>query len=123
MPQAIQDLLEMIELIIKTDLLVIAIIILSYVVEKYTRLRLLVAHFKWEKSPHNARIAADGHAVYFFFFALVIFIYAMVKGFYRFTALGTIVWLIAMISTAVWIRKIYFKHQGVDKSKADDEFS
>ena len=48
------------------QVIALAIIAVSYLIEKGTGLKLFIDHYTWVKSPENAKILSSGDSLYYF---------------------------------------------------------
>lgn len=109
--------------ILKSLFIAMGIVIVSYLLEKITGLKLLISDFKWEKSPKNARIIATRNAVFFFVLTLAVYIYDLNKGYVDFNVYSFVLWFII---SSFLKRKCYWiqsKYQAMDANKTDDDFT
>ena len=88
-----------------------------------THYSIFIRYFKWKKSTRNAEIASDGNTVYYVIVCLIVFIYDVYKHHVKFSFLNVIFWLIIMTMLALIFHKLYAKYQGLDPTKADDDYS
>ena len=109
--------------IVKAHLIICGILIISYIIEINTNFKLFIKHFQWKKSIRNAEIALDGHSVFYFAIVLIFFIYEIIKKKIDLYFFSIVLWLVIMICLLLIFRKYYNKHQGVDPTKADDDFT
>lgn len=117
----LESLKIIIYILIKSQLLVFLVILISFIVENLTSLKLFIDHFLWEKSPKNAEIGADGTTGYYFIFCTSVFGYHIYKGYLEFTFFNIIVWLLVIAPLTGYFRKTYDKYQKIDPNKPDDE--
>ena len=109
--------------ILKAHLLAILIIILSYIIENVTGLKLFIDHFKWKKSVENAKILVNRDSVLFFVLSFSVYMYNVYKGITCGNFYCVVLWLIVMTFLLKMYRRLYNKYQGIDKTKRDDDYT
>ena len=119
----INDIISVIISVGKAQLLVLAIIILSYIVEKVTILNLFIDHFTWKKSPNNVVGIADRDTGYYAILSIFVLSYDIFKGSVKFNIVSIISWLIIMAILAPTFHHFHKKYQGVDPDKPDDDWT
>ena len=109
--------------IIKANLIILGILIVTYIIEVNSNFKLFIDHFKWKKSIRNAEIAANGNTIYYLIFCLAVFVYDMIKNNVKFNFINILFWLIIMTMLTFIFHRLYSKYQGVDPNKADDDYT
>lgn len=104
-------------IIIEAHLYMIVILLVSYILEKMFKIRLLIDSFRWKKSDYLAGGAADFYSLLYFLFSLLFLLFDLyvrktVSENYTFWK-----WLIIMIPLTILFRICYFKFQGRDPTK------
>jgi hypothetical protein len=119
----INNILETLYSLVKANFLAAVLVFALYLIEINTQFKFFVKQFKWKKSINNARIHRDGDQVSYFIFCSVVYIYDLYKGNVNFKIIAFFVWFITLISLTTILGKLYEKYQGVDPTKADDDFT
>ena len=106
-----------ISLVVKTQLYVIGVVLISFLLEKITPFKLLVYDFTWKKSHLMATGAANNMAILYFLIGLGVLVYdAYYKGnapeSFRFWH-----WLVIMLPLTVLVRFAYYHLQARDPKK------
>jgi len=104
-------------LIIEAHIYMLVITLISYILERIFKLKLLIHDFKWKKSDSMARGSANILALLYFLISLFVLIYNVywkktVSESYTFWK-----WLIIMIPLTILFRICYYKFQGRDPTK------
>ena len=107
----------------KAQLLVLALIILSYIIEKVTILNLFIDSYTWRKSPNNVIMIADGDTSYYVIVCIFVFSYDIFKGLVKFDVVSIVSWLFMMMILVPTLRHFHKKYQGIDYNKADDDYT
>ncbi len=117
------DLLNILIVIGKANLLVLVLIFLSYIIEKTTGLRLLIDHYTWAKSIENTKVLATRDSGNYLIINVLFFAYHIYEETIRLNFINVAIWII-LISILVRIfYLIHIKYQPFDPTKADDDFS
>ena len=109
--------------IVKANIIVLIIILLSAIIERLFGVILFIKYFKWKKSPNNADIAADAHSGYYLVIMVIFYLYEIVKGNIEFKVTVTILWFVICIILIIIFHKFYNKYQGIDANRNDDDFT
>jgi Ca2+/Na+ antiporter len=109
--------------IAKANLIAIGIVILSYIIEKLTGLRLFIDHYTWIKSENNAETLSIGDTVYYFILNLIVFIYDIYMGKIEFHVIAIVTWLLFVGILAQIFYLIHGKYQKVDPNKSDNDYT
>ena len=107
----------------KANLITIGIVILSYIIEKLTGLKLFIDHYRWIKSENNAETLSIGDTVYYFILNLIVFIYDIYKGEIEFHVISIVTWLLLVGILTQIFYIIHGKYQQIDPNKADNDFT
>ena len=107
----------------KANLIAIGIVILSYIIEKLTGLKMFIDHYRWIKSENNAETLSIGDTVYYFILNLIVFIYDIYKGEIEFHVISIVTWLLLVGILTQIFYIIHGKYQKVDPNKADNDFT
>ena len=107
----------------KANLIVIGIVVLSFIVEKLSGLRLFIDHYTWIKSPYNAKSLSIRDTDYYLIINLAVFVYDIYQGKIEFHALTLATWLFIVGNLAIQFYFIHRKYQKVDPNKADDDYT
>ena len=107
----------LISLVVKTHFYLLVIVLVSFVVERLTNLKLLIHDFNWKKSDFMAGGSADLLSVIYFLIGLGVLLYdAYYKGnapeSFRFWH-----WLVIMLPLTVLVRFAYYHLQARDPKK------
>ena len=109
--------------LLKAQFVVIVIILISYIIESNTSLRLLIWQFKWEKNKKQAEANRSGSSFLYFLVLLIVYIYDFSTDYLVFNIVNSIIWIPIAISLSYLFGKIYNEYQGFDPNKADDDFT
>lgn len=109
--------------IVKAHLLICAIIIVSFIIERFTPLVLFIKQFKGKKSSNNARAFLESTTYIYILFLLSILVYDIVKGKIQIESTSLIIWALVMFWLVHLFRKFIRKYQKVDPDKSDHDFS
>jgi hypothetical protein len=104
-------------LIIEAHLYIICIVLVSYILEKVTNLKLLVDNFRWEKSDYMAKGAAGFQSTLYFLASMCVLLYHVyIKGdapeefaFWK--------WLIIMAPLTILFRVLQYQFQVKDPTR------
>lgn len=119
----VNDIILVIISVGKAQIFVIALIILSYIIEKVTILNLFIDHYTWRKSPNNVQILANGDTGYYVILCIFVLSYDIFKGFVKFNVVSILSWLFLMMILIPTLRHLHLKYQGVDPDKPDDDWT
>jgi len=108
---------------VKANFLAALVVFFLYLIERNSEWILFVKQFKWKKSQKNARIHRHRDQVYYFIFCILVYIYDIYNNNIHFTAFSFTIWFTLLIVFSTFFGKLYYKYQGVDPNKADDDFS
>jgi len=108
--------------LLKANIIAVVIILISYVVESSTSLRLLVTRFKWKKNYKYAEQAANGNSGFYAILCTIVLIIDIKNGIIEFSLLNIFVWFIILVALIIIVKKLYFKFQGIDIAKKEDDF-
>ena len=107
----------------KANLIAIGIVILSYIIEKLTGLKMFIDHYRWIKSENNAETLSIRDTVYYFILNLIVFIYDIYKGEIEFHVISIVTWLLLVGILTQIFYIIHGKYQQIDPNKADNDFT
>ncbi len=107
-------------LILEAHLYIICIILVSYVIERVTGLKLIIdAFFDEEKEEDIANGAASFNSIGYFTISLIVFLYHL---YIKKTELGANAfwkWLLIMLPLTIIFRILYYRWQGKKSQKQD----
>jgi len=118
----IESVLPTLSSIIKANFIIVGIVLVVYILEVVANLKIFIRYFTWKKSLNNARIAANGNSGYYFIACLFVYISDIYRGNVNANLISIIVWLVLMIVLTSFFHHYYNKYQGVNPTKADDDF-
>lgn len=105
------------------NLIAIGIVLLSYIIEKVTGLKLFIDHYTWVKSENNAETLSIRDTVYYFILNLFVFIYNIYHGKIEFHAVSLVIWLFFTGILTIIFYSLHSKYQKIDPNKSDDDYS
>jgi len=115
--------LEIIQSIVTANIIAIGIILVSYIIERNTRLRLFIDHYTWIKSERQADILTSGDSFYFFLVLLGRWIYDIKSNNIDNTFVNHVIWFVLSVTITVMLAKVHRRYQKTDPGKADDNYS
>ncbi|RMG32231.1 MAG: hypothetical protein D6732_13640 [Methanobacteriota archaeon] len=118
-----KEILDIGIVLLKSHLLLLLIVFVSYIIEKTTGLRLFIDHYTWVKSPENAETLTARDSFFYILVNLGVLLYHYFKGKIAFTWLSFFVWLILLGFLVRIFYKIHRRYQKVDPQKADDDYT
>ena len=109
--------------IIKAHIIILLIVILSFIIEKLTGLKLLIDHYTWRKSVKNREVLSTGDSGFYIIFNLIVFIYDHYSSEQDIFIPNFFIWLILLSILTYLFYKIHFKYQRIDPTKTDDDYT
>ena len=105
------------------NLIAIGIVLLSYIIEKLTGLKLFIDNYTWVKSENNAENISIRDTVNYFILNLIVFIYNIYNGKIEFHVIALVTWLlfVGILTQVFYI--VHIKYQKVDPNKSDDDYT
>ena len=119
----INDIISVIISVGEAQLLVLALILLSYIIEKVTILNLLIAQYTWRKSPNNVEVLTDGDTAYYVIVCIFVLSFEIFQGLVKFNVVSILFWLFMMMILIPTLRHFHKKYQGIDYNRADDDYT
>lgn len=107
----------------KAHLIGIAIVILSYIIEKSTGLKLLIDHYTWIKSRNNIEVLSTRDTGNYLILNSIVFIYDIYNGNIGLNFISIAIWLVLIIILTKVFYRIHKKYQKYDPNKADDDYT
>ena len=107
----------------KSHLFILILLMIIFLIERMTKLKLVFDSFKWKKSPLNAKAASTRDAGNYFIINLIVFVYDIYNNYVPFNLINCVIWLIILIILTKVFYRIHIKYQAVDPNKADDDYS
>lgn len=107
----------------KSHLYVLYIVIGSFIIEKFTGLKLFIYDYFWVKSPRNAEDGSNRDAGLYLIINCIVFGYNIYHGRIEFNIFNIIIWVIIISILTKIFYKIHRKYQKVDPNKADDDYT
>ena len=117
------DIINIFITIVKAHLLILFIIIISFLIEKLTGLRLLIDHYTWIKSKNNIEVLSTRDSGNYIIINLLVFIYDIYKNSISFNFINIIIWLVLIIILTKVFYRTHKKYQKFDPNKADDDYT
>jgi hypothetical protein len=109
-------------ILLKSHLLLIIIVLISQVIEKNTKWKLLIYEFKYPKNIKSARGSADFHSIIYFVFCLCVLLFSLYNNENIPDSYAFWKWLLIVIPLTILFNKIYYKFTAKDPKRADDDF-
>ena len=107
----------------RAHIIVIAIVLGSFLLEKLTGLNLFIDHYTWKKSKLNADMLSSRDSVYYFILNVIVFGYDVYKKSINFKIINIILWFIIISVLTKLFYHFHRKYQAVDPNKADDDYT
>jgi hypothetical protein len=107
----------------KSNLIAIGIVLLSFIIEKLTGLKLFIDNYTWVKSKYNAENISIRDTVNYFILNLIVFIYDIYNGKIEFHVIAIVAWLFFVGILAQLFYIIHDKYQKVDPNKSDNDYT
>jgi hypothetical protein len=111
------------ESILFSNVCILGIVFISYLIEHFSTWKLLFDNFKIPKSKRTARSAADFHSVLYFIFNFIfrsVYIHRIKIETEKYSF---IVWIIIVLIITIILNKVYFRYTKIDDTKEDFDFS
>jgi len=107
----------------KSNLIAAGIVLLSFIVEKLTGLKLFIDNYTWAKSEYNADNISIRDTVNYFILNLIVFIYDIYNGKIEFHVIAIVTWLFLVSILTQLFYIIHDKYQTVDPNKSDNDYT
>ena len=107
----------------KANLIAIGIVLLSYIIEKLTGLRLFIDHYTWVKSEYNAETLSIRDTVNYLILNLIVFVYYIYLGKIELHVIALVTWLFFIGLLTQIFYSIHRKYQKVDPNKSDNDYT
>ena len=107
----------------KSNLIGVAIVVFSYIIEKITGLKLFIDHYTWVKSKENIEVLSTRDTFLYLVLNFSVFIYDIYHDNLDFNFLNGLIWLVIVIILAKVFYRIHKKYQKFDPNKADDDYT
>lgn len=112
-----------IKIILIAQLVVIFILIISYIIESFTGLKLFVWGFKVKKNLKMANGAADLDSIIYFLVCLDTLLYDRYISGNKVADFSFWIWFFIVLTLTIIFRKLYFKFTPKDTNRGDYDFS
>ena len=107
----------------KGHLIALVIVVLSYIIESSTSLKLFFDNYQWKKSLRNAEDSSNRDSGIYLVILISVFIYDILNDNIEFKFVNVLIWLILIIILTKLFYRIHKKYQKFDPNKADDDFT
>jgi len=114
-------LIQVFSSVVIAHIIILFLLLMSWILEKYAGLKLFIIFFKWEKSLRNAKIYLDGHTILYLLILILTFIITDKSNDFKYNLNTISAFILTIIPLLTLFRKLYSKYQGIDETKDDDE--